>query len=100
MSKKDFSNAGQSAASKFLSSAPSTNNEVAKKTPKKIQEKKEEKKSHKTSVLLKPSLHENLKKIAHMKQTSTNDLINKMIDSYVNENKEDVEQYNKIFSKN
>lgn len=56
-----------------------------------------ETKSKRLNLLLKPSILEQLKKIAYMKQTSTNDLINTIVKDYIAAQTEALEEYDRIF---
>jgi len=59
---------------------------------------KHERKSKRLNLLLKPSILANLNKIAYMKQTSVNDLINSVLNDYSEREKETVSMYDKIFA--
>lgn len=71
-----------------VTSAPATEENV---TPKK------EAKSKRLNLLLQPSLMEDLGKVAFMKKDSVNNLINTVLTSYRDENRDLVEKYNKVF---
>jgi len=60
---------------------------------------KKERKTKRLNLLLQPSVLNNLSKIAHMKQTSVNDLINCVLKDYAEKEKHSVTAYNKIFKK-
>ena len=61
---------------------------------------KKERKSKRLNLLLQPSMLEDLSKIAYMKQTSVNDLINTIIKDYSSEHADVVSWYNQIFTEN
>ena len=69
--------------------------EVKKTAPPK--EPKGETKSKRLNLLLQPSLMEDLGKVAFMKKDSVNNLINTVLTSYRDENKDIIEKYNKVF---
>lgn len=56
-----------------------------------------ETKSRRLNLLLQPSVMDDLSKIAHMKKTSVNDLINTVMREYANENQALVEKYIEVF---
>lgn len=60
-------------------------------------EPKGETKSKRLNLLLQPSLMEDLGKVAFMKKDSVNNLINTVLTSYRDENKDIIEKYNKVF---
>lgn len=60
---------------------------------------KHELKNKRLNLLLKPSILENISKIAHMKQTSVNDLINSILKDYTEIEEETISIYDKVFSK-
>lgn len=60
----------------------------------------DETKSKRLNLLVKPSVLDQFKKIATMEQTSTNDLINQVMENYVSDNKEKIELYDKVFKGN
>lgn len=57
----------------------------------------EETKSKRLNLLIKPSLHRNMSKIAAMERVSLNQLINTVLDEYQQIHKDKIEAYNKIF---
>ena len=59
----------------------------------------QERKSKRLNLLLQPSVLENLSKIAHMKQTSVNDLINSALKNYAETEKDSISMYDKVFNK-
>ena len=59
----------------------------------------EETKSKRFNLLLFPSVHEDLQKIATMKQQSANDLVNSLLKDFINENQALIEKYNEAFKK-
>lgn len=56
-----------------------------------------ETKSKRLNLLVKPSVYEDFRKIATMEQESVNGLLNLLMEEVVNENKEQIELFNKIF---
>ncbi len=58
-----------------------------------------ETKSKRLNLLVKPSILDDIKKIAVMHQVSVNDLINQLLDRYRIENNKDIQSYNSTFSK-
>ena len=56
-----------------------------------------ERKSKRLNLLLKPSLFEDLRKIAQLQRTSVNDLINTVLEAYRGEHTEDIEKYKAVF---
>lgn len=58
---------------------------------------KGETKSKRLNLLLQPSLMEDLGKVAFMKKDSVNNLINTVLTSYRDDNKDIIDKYNKIF---
>lgn len=57
----------------------------------------EETKSKRLNLLIYPSLLDNLKKIATMKQSSVNDLINEVLKEYTDQQAETIRRYNETF---
>jgi predicted HicB family RNase H-like nuclease len=60
---------------------------------------KQERKTKRLNLLIQPSILENLSKIAHMKQTSVNDLISSVLKNYAETEEEAIIMYNKVFLK-
>ena len=60
---------------------------------------KQERKSKRLNLLVQPSILENISKIAHMKQTSVNDLVNSVLKNYAETEEEAISLYNKVFLK-
>lgn len=60
----------------------------------------DETKSKRLNLLVKPSVYEQFKKVATMKQDSVNNLINNIMENVVEENKEQIELYDKVFKDN
>lgn len=56
-----------------------------------------ERKSKRLNLLMLPSVLEDLSKVATMRRTSVNDLINTIAKAYVEENRELVKQYDEVF---
>lgn len=61
---------------------------------------KQERKTKRLNLLLQPSMLEDLSKIAYMKQTSVNDLINSVLKSYTKAETAVIAKYNGIFDGN
>ena len=57
----------------------------------------EETKSKRFNLLIKPSTHKNIGKIATMQRVSTNELINKVLEEYAAAHKDKIEAYNATF---
>ena len=58
---------------------------------------KQERKTRRLNLLVQPSILENISKIAHMKQTSVNDLISSVLRDYAETEEEAISLYNKVF---
>ena len=58
---------------------------------------KSETKSRRLNLLLFPSVAEDIEKIAAMRKTSANNLINEILKDYAEENRETVNKYNDVF---
>ena len=58
---------------------------------------KQERKTKRLNLLVQPSILENISKIAHMKQTSVNDLISSVLRDYAETEEEAISLYNKVF---
>ncbi|MBR6151476.1 MAG: hypothetical protein IKQ25_09365 [Lachnospiraceae bacterium] len=56
-----------------------------------------ERRTERLNLLVGPSAKADLHKIAHMKRTSANNLINHMIDKYIEDNQAVIEKYDAIF---
>jgi predicted HicB family RNase H-like nuclease len=56
-----------------------------------------ETKSRRLNLLLQPSLLENMSKVARMKQTSVNDLINKVLKDYTERETTTIARYDEVF---
>lgn len=70
------------------------------KAPTKATKKKAEAKETKTKhlhLLFKPSIVEDINKIAFMEKTSLNSLISDVLEAYIGEHKEQIEKYNSVF---
>ena len=57
----------------------------------------EETKSKRLNLLIKPSTHKDIGKIATMQRVSLNELINKVLEDYAASNQDKIEAYNKTF---
>ena len=55
-------------------------------------------KTKRLNLLIKPSLFEKLTKIAHMEQTSVNELINSVLSDYTTSKKKTIERYAEVFT--
>lgn len=60
---------------------------------------KEETKSKRVQLLIKPSLYENLEKVAYLRRQSKNDLINELIANLISEEQDSIERYDSMFPK-
>jgi len=60
---------------------------------------KEETKSKRVQLLIKPSLYENLEKVAYLRRQSKNDLINELISNLISEEQDSIERYDSMFPK-
>ncbi|MGO4938359.1 hypothetical protein ACTQ54_12275 [Fundicoccus sp. Sow4_H7] len=58
---------------------------------------KGETKDKRTNLLFYPSVYEDLRKIATMKQTSVNDLINTLAEEFIEQEQDAIEMYDKVF---
>ena len=57
----------------------------------------QERKSKRLNLLLQPSIFEDLSKIAYIKKTSVNDLINSILKGFAETETASVDKYNEIF---
>lgn len=57
----------------------------------------EETKSKRVNLLIYPSLHESMQKIARVRGVSFNDLVNTVLAAYEAANSKDIEKYNEIW---
>lgn len=105
MTKKDFKQS-LNPATMFISTGVSEEiTTTPKEETKKAEVKKEiaskqtknETKSKRLNLLLQPSLMDDFSKIAFMKKESVNNLINTILISYRDENKDIIDKYNKFF---
>lgn len=60
-------------------------------------EEQPERKSKRLNLLLKPSLYEDLRKVAAIQRTSVNALINTVLEAYADNHAEDIEKYKAVF---
>lgn len=117
MAKKDFSNSQNPALIPALQFITTENEDVPeKKEPRKpaaqprpkMEKAREtkapvqtpierERKTKRLNLLLRPSVMENLQKIAVMQRTSVNDLINEVMLDYTRKHKDQVLQHDEIF---
>ena len=68
-----------------------------KPKPKKVKEDSKETKTKHLHLLFKPSLLEDITKIAFMQKKSVNSLISDVLEEYRAEHKDQIETYNKLF---
>lgn len=73
------------------------NNFIKKGNEKDTQE--EEQRSKQMSILVKPSTHERLKLASSLENNSVNGIINDVLEVYLEENKEAIEEYLKVYEK-
>ncbi|MBG9989011.1 hypothetical protein HZY88_08490 [Aerococcaceae bacterium DSM 111176] len=59
----------------------------------------EEPRSKQMSILVKPSTHERLKLASSLENNSVNGIINDVLEAYLEENKEAIEAYIKVYEK-
>ena len=59
----------------------------------------EEPRSKQMSILVKPSTHERLKLASSLESNSVNGIINDVLEAYLEENKEAIEAYIKVYEK-
>ena len=65
--------------------------------PQDEQEKPIERKTKRLNLLIKPSVYNDLRKIAHMNRTSVNSLIDIIIEDYTEKNRDTIERYGAIY---
>lgn len=97
MAKKDFStkaNPAVNPAMQFLST-PEPTKQTKRQADHAIG--KQERKSKRLNLLLQPSILDDLTKVAYMRQTSVNDLINTTLKALVKAEASTVDKYNQIF---
>lgn len=70
---------------------------IKKSSEKDTQE--EEPRSKQMSILVKPSTHERLKLASSLESNSVNGIINDVLEAYLEENKEAIEAYIKVYEK-
>jgi allophanate hydrolase subunit 1 len=58
---------------------------------------KQETKSVRVNLLFRPTVKRNIEKIAHMRQTSVNDLINMVMAEYIEAHQDEIDEYNRVF---
>lgn len=112
MARKDFKTLGTeelSPAMSFISSSPAPElteqpkAEPIKETVKEVKPKavttpkKEETKSKRLNLLVKPSILDDVTKIAFMQKTSVNNLINDLLTEYRDAHRDQIDKYNSIF---
>lgn len=57
----------------------------------------QENKSKRLNLLIRPTLHRDISKLSVMERTSTNELINRVLADYVEQNADKVQKYDEIF---
>ena len=83
-------------ADKFISKRNTDDADTTQDTDNK-QVEDTETRSKRLNLLVKPSVYEDFRKIATMQQESVNGLLNLLMEEVVNENKEQIELFNKVF---
>lgn len=91
MSKEDFTNRPNPAEEEAPKPSP------VKKAEKKPSRQETERKSKRVNLLMQPSVMEDLQKIATMRRTSVNDLINSVMKEYAASQRALVAQYDTVF---
>lgn len=71
---------------------------IEKEAASQNEEKKPERKSVRVNLLFRPSTKDSIDKLAFINKTSINDLINTVLDAYIEEHKADIEKYNSFFN--
>jgi len=84
-------------ASKYINTPDTDNKQI---TDSKQNTVDEETKTKRLNLLIKPSVYEQFKKVATMEQDSVNNLINNIMENVVEENKDKIEVYDKVFKDN
>ena len=84
-------------ANKFIGKQEADKTDNTHNTDNKQDTSDEETKSKRLNLLVKPSVYEDFRKIATMEQESVNGLINIIMEQVVNENKEQIDLFNKVF---
>lgn len=84
-------------ANKFIGKQEADKTDNTHNTDSKQDTADEETKSKRLNLLVKPSVYEDFRKIATMEQESVNGLINIIMEQVVNENKEKIDLFNKVF---
>jgi predicted HicB family RNase H-like nuclease len=72
--------------------------DVESKTLKTSKTDHKELKSRRVNWMLKPSIHSDFEKIATMKRTSVNDLVNQLLEEYILREAKTIEKYNATFT--
>lgn len=85
---KDSVNATSPAAELLKKSETAAESKAAPKT---------ETKTARVNLLFRPSLKQNLEKLAQMKRTSFNDLMNTMAAEYVEAHQDEIDKFNEFF---
>lgn len=57
----------------------------------------DEPKTRRVNMLIRPSLFEDFKKVAHMKRTTPNDLMNRLIADYTEQEAQAIRDYNRMY---
>ena len=61
------------------------------------QEETQETKSKRLNLIIRPTLHRDLGKLSAMDRISTNELINRVLSEYVEQNADKIQKYDEIF---
>lgn len=61
------------------------------------QEDTQETKSKRLNLLLRPTLHRDITKLSAMERISTNELINRVLSEYIEQNTDKIQKYDEIF---
>lgn len=96
---KDFS--AKNPAMAFISRAEEQQDDkninVDNNAKNKVNRSKKETKSKRLNLVIRPSLYQDVEKIAYMKKNSPNDQISKCLEEYVESNQDLIDKYDAIF---
>ena len=92
---KDFKNKISPAAA-FISSAAGTNNVKVDNEVKEVKDAKE-KRDARANLLFTKTTKANLEKIATIDRTSVNDIVNKLLEDYLETRQSDIARYDEFF---
>lgn len=70
---------------------------IREETPQEVED-KPERKSVRVNLLFRPSTKTAIDKLAFVNKTSINDLINTVLDAYIEEHQAEIEKYNSFFN--